>query len=106
MIRWRSLFRVIASISLAAEGLMTTLYLATPLQVPDDIFEDEIWLVCSILERGEILRIFGQRQLDCFVYEIGYAPIHLCRLHPQRAMDIGVEVDRGSFLHCAHSKTE
>ena len=60
MIRWRSFFREIASISLTAEGLIRSLYLATLFQIPDDVLKGKIGFVFAFVKRGKILSILGK----------------------------------------------
>src|SRR6266545_2260743 len=65
--RLRSFFWSMASISLAADGLIRTLYLATPLQSLHELLEVQVRLPPPFLERGEILRVLRQRQLHGLV---------------------------------------
>ena len=60
MTRRRSFLVEIASISLTADGLIETLYLPTPSQVLNHIFEGQIRLTCPLPEGGEIVGVFRQ----------------------------------------------
>src|SRR5437867_12072396 len=103
-IRRRSLFAEIASISFTADGLMKSLYLATPLQVFDDILELEKWLRGPLLKRCEILGIFSEAVSHRVVDELRDRAVRLGRLEAERAMYVRVEVDRGTLLDVPHAQ--
>jgi hypothetical protein len=58
--RWRSLFNGMASMSLTAEGLIRSLYLATLTQIFQDFLKRQVGLVLALLEGGQIFHIFSQ----------------------------------------------
>jgi hypothetical protein len=59
--RWRSLRLPTASISRTADGLISSLYLATALEFPDHILEWQVGLADAVIESLEVFRVFGQR---------------------------------------------
>ncbi len=77
MIRCRSFLRGIASISLTAEGLITSLYFATSLQILNDAFESKTGLFGPIIERRQVLRILSQAELDRFINQLRQRPVCL-----------------------------
>jgi hypothetical protein len=63
----RSRFDRIASISLAADGLIRSLYPATPPQILNEGLEGHAVLPCAFFEGRQVLSIFRQGELHCFV---------------------------------------
>ena len=78
--RRRSFLLGNASISLAADGLIRSLYLATPLQILDHISELDGLFLGPFLERGEIFCVLGETVSDRIVDELGNRTIRLGRL--------------------------
>src|SRR5512138_3264617 len=103
-IRCRSLFCPTASISLIAEGLMTTLYLATPPQRPHHRLEIHALLAPALVESRDILRILRQSDLDGVVDHVGNGAVGRRGFQSQRPVNISVEIDRRSFRQ-AHAES-
>lgn len=68
--RCRSALVVIASSSFLADFLILRLYLATPFQILNDVFEPVIGFMFAGLERFEILCILGKCLLNRIVDQV------------------------------------
>ena len=90
-------FLGIASISLTAEGLIRILYLATPFHILEDLFEYQIRFTCSCFKGSQILGILCQALPDCFVDDGRERAMRLGGLEAQDPMQLGIEIDSGSF---------
>lgn len=77
---------------------MKILYLATPLQVFENLLEVQVGFVQPLFECVQILCFLGQTELDSFVHELGNRAVSLRGSEAQRPVKVGIEVDGGSFL--------
>ena len=91
------------SISLTADGLMKTLYLAALLQVFHRVLESHIGFTGTVLKRGQIVCIVSQSQPNGFVDQLGNGTFRISRFETQRSMYLGVEVDGGTFGWITHT---
>lgn len=82
----RRAFRGTDSSFLVADGLISTLWLATALQVSQFLLEIDAWLLSS----------FGEVVTDSGIHEIRNALFRLRRLHAEGTMKLGVQVNGGS----------
>src|ERR1043166_5210896 len=95
--RCRSFFCPTPSISLIAEGLMTTLYLATALERPHHRLEIHALLAPALVESRDILRVLRQSDLNGVVDHVGNGAVGRRGLQSERPVNLGVEIDRRSF---------
>jgi hypothetical protein len=86
-----------ASMSLTAEGLISSLYLATLPQVFQDFLKRQVGFVGPGLEGGQILHILGQTELNSQINQIGNRLVRLRGLETQSPVQVRIEVNRGSF---------
>lgn len=70
MMRWRSARVPAAEISFAAEGLISSLYAATPLQILDEYAEGNTFFMLTLSESGKIIDILCQGGFDGLVNHI------------------------------------
>src|SRR5688500_13214971 len=104
-IRWRSPLRSIASSSLMAEVVMTTLYFSTLAERTDQGLEIHPGFPGALLERRQIFRILRQGTPHRLVDDLrDRLRVRRC-LHPQGAMQVRVEVDGGAFGGVFHGAT-
>src|SRR5688572_2135313 len=96
-IRWRSPLRSIASSSLIAEAAMTTLYFSTLAERTDQGLEIHPGFPGALLERRQIFRVLRQGTPDRLVDDLRDRLGVRRRLHPQGAVQVGVEVDGSAF---------
>ena len=75
---------------------MSNSYLATALQIHQDLRELQFGLVRALIEGRKVLRILGQSESNGIVHKVGHGPLNLCRLQPQRTVEESVKVDRRS----------
>ena len=103
--RWRSRFNGMASMSLTAEGLISSLYLATLPQVFQDFLKRQVGFVGPGLEGGQILHILGQSELYRPINQLGNRLVRLRGLEPQGPVQVGIEVKLRLFwvrFSCRH----
>jgi hypothetical protein len=81
----------------AGRQLMTTLYLATPPQRPHHSFKVDALFVSTFFKRSYIFRILGQRQFYRVIDHVRDGTIGSCCLQSQGSMDLGLEINGGSF---------
>ena len=56
--------------SFAADGFTRTLYLATPLQVLENILKAKIRLLSARTGCGDIVGVLGERRAYCIVHQL------------------------------------
>jgi hypothetical protein len=98
IMRRRSALVAIDSSSLRADLFIRTLYLATPFQVLDDVFERIVRFLFPNFEGLDIAGVFRQCGLDSVVDELGNAAISCSRFETKRTVKERIEVDGSSFL--------
>ena len=90
--RWRSRLNGMASISLTAEGLSSSLYFATLPQIFQDFFKWEVGFGGPRLEGGQILGILSQAKLYRLIDQLGHRLLRLGGLEPQ-GPEVRIEID-------------
>ena len=88
----------IDSSSFRADFLIRTLYLATSLQILDDVLERIVRFFLPNFESFDVAGILGERGSDRLIDEFGDASIRFCRLETQCAMQVRIEIDGGTVL--------
>jgi hypothetical protein len=82
---------------LLADGLMTTLYFATPPQRPYHSSKVDALFVSTFFKRGQIFRVLGQRQFHSVIDHVRNGTISCGRLQSQGSMNLGFEINGSSF---------
>jgi hypothetical protein len=86
-----------ASISLHAEGLIKTLYLATPPQGPHHDFEIDTPFMSTLFKGSQIFRILGQIPFNSIIHHVRNGTIRCCRFDSESSVDLWFEIDSSSF---------
>ena len=106
MTRRRSAVVAIDSSSLRADFFIRRLYLATPFQVLNDVFERIVRLLFTNFEGLDVADVFRKCSFDRLVHKLGNTAIGFSRFQAQCTMQVWIKVDGGSFLGgFTHNKT-
>ncbi len=65
---------------------MSISYLATALQILQNLLELQVGLISSVIEGRKILCILGQSQANGLIHQVGHRSVDLCRLQSQRTV--------------------
>jgi hypothetical protein len=82
---------------LLADGLMTTLYLATPPQRLHHSVKIDALFVSPFFKRSQIFRIFGQRQFHSVIDHVRNGTVGSGCLESQGSVDLGFKINSSSF---------
>ena len=82
---------------------MSSSYLATALQILQNLLELQVGLICSIVKGCKVLGILGQPETNGLVHQVGYRPLDLYRLQSQCTVEVVVKIDRSSPCIRHHS---
>ena len=77
---------------------MRRLYLATSLQVLDDVLIGIVKLLFTFFKCLDIVCVFSERGPDGLIHKVRDTAIGLSGLQSQRTMQECIELDRDSFL--------
>src|SRR5687768_13685109 len=94
---WRRILSGRRSSSFAAERLIRTLKLATPLEIFQNVFETETWFLLAHACSADIVRVLSQRGADRGVHQIRQRLVCLECLDPQRSVECRVQIDGRAF---------
>ncbi|MGH8744630.1 MAG: hypothetical protein ACREUY_10180, partial [Burkholderiales bacterium] len=87
-----------ASISFAAEALISSLYSATPFQALDERFERKTLVVLPFGEGRKVLSVLGEGGFHRVVDHIGNRPIQSRSFQTQSTVEFGLEINGSAFL--------
>lgn len=81
------------------------LYLSTPPQISNDALEGEARLGRSLLESGQVVRVFGETRANRVVNKIREGALGLGSLVPKCLVNLRLKIDRGPLWLSAHGPT-
>ena len=102
MIFWRFFLPDTDSISFTADGLISSLYLATALKILYHIFIWQAGFCYSVCKRGKIFFVLCEALFYSHVDKVGNGTIRFRRFDTQGTVKIRIEIYCCSFWLCFH----